>query len=60
MDKFKIGDRVLIHGDESDFTDDIDGEIGIVKKVRENDYLVEGYLFHRYIYQYNLEEAPDD
>ena len=38
---FKVGDRVKIKGDITDFTDEFDGKIGIIKKVQPRDCYVE-------------------
>lgn len=56
--KFKIGQKVRITGDESDFTENLDGKIGFIAEVREDYCLV--YVpcdDHRYwlIWNYNME-----
>lgn len=39
--RFKVGQKVRIHGDREDFTGHLDGEIGFIVKVREKDCLVD-------------------
>lgn len=38
--QFNVGDRVIIKGDSSDFTDALDGRMGTVVQVRSGDCLV--------------------
>ena len=51
-----MGDRVRIRGEQSDFTDHLDGQIGIVIAPKENDCLVkvEGHK-PLLIWNYNME-----
>lgn len=56
MFKFKRGDKVRIRGEQSDFTDHLDGQIGTVIAVTPDECLVkvEGYKPY-IIWNYNME-----
>lgn len=41
MDDFKIGQKVKIIGDVSDFTEELDGHIGVITDVRYADMTVD-------------------
>lgn len=61
---FRVGDRVRITGDYSDFTNHIDGLIGEVTDVRKNDCIVtvvteDGYDTHWLIWNYNMTLVGD-
>ena len=61
MSKFKVGDKVRITGDCSDFTDHLHGCIGVITEVRERDCLVEeSDGTDWYIWNYNMELIDGD
>lgn len=41
MNDFKIGQKVKIIGDTTDFTEELDGHIGIIKEIRDSDITVD-------------------
>lgn len=41
MDNFKVGQKVKIIGDISDFTEELDGHIGVITDVRHADMTVD-------------------
>lgn len=51
-----VGDKVRIHGDQSDFTDHLDGKTGVVLSVRERDCVVKvgNSPYPWSIWKYNL------
>ena len=60
MRKFKVGDKVLISGDASDFTDHLDGLIGTVLDVYDDDCYVLVDARHWFIWNYNMTLVEDD
>ncbi len=61
---YKIGQKVRIKGDADDFTDWLDGEIGTITLVNEDDVVVEfdNTISSRewYIWKYNIIEIVED
>lgn len=55
--QLKVGQKVRIHGDREDFTEQLDGKIGFIVKVNENDCLVDVPTTRLvwWIWNYNME-----
>lgn len=61
MTQFKVGDVVRIKGDKEDFTDHLDGLLGVVLDQKENDVYLsvwkDGQYTKWFAWSYNLELA---
>lgn len=61
---YKVGQKVRIRGDADDFTDWLDGEIGTIILVNEDDIKVKFdnkiSLLERYVWKYNVIEIVGD
>ena len=62
--EFKAGQKVRIRGDADDFTDWLDGEIGTIILVNEDDIVVKFdnkiNLLEWYVWKYNVIEIVED
>lgn len=62
--EFKVGQKVRIRGDAHDYTDELDGEVGIIIEVNEADvravFKHEISAFDWYIRKNNIIEIVED